>query len=180
MDILYINVYRTTRHFGGHEEGGWYYNVGEPLASVPIPAVKVEGHDCCFRCNRTRSGEKDENGKPYTYCKIELNESEYNVRFDDIVLDMMNWQNVSNEQYFEFREAHKEKIIEIIERSLPTVFHLVPAFPESFKKHVKELEEMFEDLAEGNIYSVNGGAEIRINLEDHMAEYFPQTKPQYE
>ena len=32
----YINVYRVTRHYGGPEEGGWWYDAGAPLASVPI------------------------------------------------------------------------------------------------------------------------------------------------
>jgi len=33
----YVNAYAVTRHFGGPEEGGWWYNAGEPLASVPLP-----------------------------------------------------------------------------------------------------------------------------------------------
>jgi len=37
--ILYVNLYRVTRHYGGPEEGGWWYDAGEPLASVPIPGV---------------------------------------------------------------------------------------------------------------------------------------------
>ena len=30
---VYINVYAVTRHFGGPEEGGWWYNAGEILES---------------------------------------------------------------------------------------------------------------------------------------------------
>jgi hypothetical protein len=37
--VLYVNLYRVTRHYGGPEEGGWWYNAGEPLASVPIPGI---------------------------------------------------------------------------------------------------------------------------------------------
>lgn len=29
----YVNVYRVTRHYGGSEEGGWYYDMGEPVES---------------------------------------------------------------------------------------------------------------------------------------------------
>lgn len=30
----WLTVYRVTRDFGGHEEGGWYYDYYEPLESV--------------------------------------------------------------------------------------------------------------------------------------------------
>ena len=29
----YVNVYAITRHYGGPEEGGWWYNTGEPIES---------------------------------------------------------------------------------------------------------------------------------------------------
>jgi len=32
----YLNVYRVEQSFGGHEEGGWWYDVGEPLESVLV------------------------------------------------------------------------------------------------------------------------------------------------
>ena len=34
--LRYINVYEVTRHYGGPEEGGWWYDAGDPLASVPV------------------------------------------------------------------------------------------------------------------------------------------------
>ena len=33
---IYVNAYSVSRHYGGPEEGGWWYDVGEPLASVPM------------------------------------------------------------------------------------------------------------------------------------------------
>ena len=33
--MIYINAYSTTQHYGGPEEGGWYYYVDEPIASIP-------------------------------------------------------------------------------------------------------------------------------------------------
>jgi hypothetical protein len=33
--IKFINVYEVERCYGGPEEGGWWYDVGEPVASVP-------------------------------------------------------------------------------------------------------------------------------------------------
>ena len=40
----FVNAYTLTRHFGGPEEGGWWYNAGEPLASIPLPFTPT-GHD---------------------------------------------------------------------------------------------------------------------------------------
>lgn len=31
----FVNVYKVTRHYGGAEEGGWYYNWFECLESFP-------------------------------------------------------------------------------------------------------------------------------------------------
>ena len=41
--MLYINVYIEHRTYGGPEEGGWYYGVGEPVASIPIESVRAKG-----------------------------------------------------------------------------------------------------------------------------------------
>ena len=42
LTTLYVNAYAVTRNYGGSEEGGWYYNSGTPLASVPIPGTWIE------------------------------------------------------------------------------------------------------------------------------------------
>ena len=34
---VYVNVYSVTRHYGGPEEGGWWYNAGEPVESRIVP-----------------------------------------------------------------------------------------------------------------------------------------------
>ena len=33
---VHVNAYKEERHYGGAEEGGWWYNSGEPVASVPV------------------------------------------------------------------------------------------------------------------------------------------------
>lgn len=33
---LYVNVYEVDRHYGGPEEGGWYYDAGDPVESHPV------------------------------------------------------------------------------------------------------------------------------------------------
>lgn len=32
----YVNAYAVDRRYGGPEEGGWYYDDGTPLASIPV------------------------------------------------------------------------------------------------------------------------------------------------
>jgi len=36
--VKYANAYLTDRLYGGPEEGGWYYDCGEPVMSVPFVA----------------------------------------------------------------------------------------------------------------------------------------------
>jgi hypothetical protein len=32
----WVNVYLVNRHYGGPEEGGWWFDSGQPIASIPI------------------------------------------------------------------------------------------------------------------------------------------------
>jgi hypothetical protein len=34
--MRFVNAYAVTRHFGGPEEGGWWFDRHEPLACVPL------------------------------------------------------------------------------------------------------------------------------------------------
>lgn len=34
--MIYVNAYIVSRHYGGPEEGGWWYDVGEPLSSMLV------------------------------------------------------------------------------------------------------------------------------------------------
>lgn len=51
MSRLYVNVYAVTRYYGGSEEGGWWYDVGEPLASVPVEGKDGEDEVACPNAN---------------------------------------------------------------------------------------------------------------------------------
>jgi hypothetical protein len=90
--MKYLNVYAVTRHYGGPEEGGWWFNRGEPLASVPVT-------------------------------------------------------DMSDDQI-------------IVERD--------------------RLKGLFEDHAEGDIYSVLGGVAVSVHNEDHVARPWPEHTPHYE
>jgi hypothetical protein len=71
--MLYLNAYRVSQAYGGPEEGGWYYDIGEPFASIPIPTMDERGADyyindgCVFRrecdaCRGTGEHECDDDG----------------------------------------------------------------------------------------------------------------------
>lgn len=34
--MKYVNAYLVERNYGGPEEGGWWYDSGTPIASVPV------------------------------------------------------------------------------------------------------------------------------------------------
>lgn len=40
--LVYLNVYAITRHYGGPEEGGWWYNSGVPVACVPMEVDAID------------------------------------------------------------------------------------------------------------------------------------------
>ena len=88
--LVYVNAYRITRHYGGPEEGGWWFDCGEPLGSMPCMSQ---------------------------------------------------------------RDA---------------------------KSKVDDMQAKFKHLAEGDINSVLGGAEIRVYIEEEFARVFPETRPRYE
>lgn len=39
---LYINIYEVGRARGGHEEGGWWFDTGTPIGSVPVEFTESE------------------------------------------------------------------------------------------------------------------------------------------
>jgi hypothetical protein len=47
--VLFVNAYNVNRLYGGAEEGGWWYDTGDPVASVPVreedPAADMEWKD---------------------------------------------------------------------------------------------------------------------------------------
>lgn len=153
MDLLFLNVYSVTRHYGGAAEGGWYFDSGEPLASVPIRAKRIEGHDSvCWNCEMARLGVLNKEGQPYILCK-ELPE---------------DFDNLSDEEAAQ------------VEANARLVYHLVSENKIEMEAKRTELEEMFADEAYGDIGSVLGGVEIRVALEEHMAAPWPDKTPRYE
>ena len=42
MRVDYVNVYLVDRRLGGPEEGGWYYDTGEAIKSIPTLPDRAE------------------------------------------------------------------------------------------------------------------------------------------
>ena len=40
---VYVNVYLVDQLYGGPEEGGWWYDTGEPVESICVPAQSTSG-----------------------------------------------------------------------------------------------------------------------------------------
>jgi hypothetical protein len=47
--MLYINAYKVYRAYGGPEEGGWWYDMGTPVASIPISTEYRRGQEYFFQ-----------------------------------------------------------------------------------------------------------------------------------
>ena len=45
---------------------------------------------------------------------------------------------------------------------------------------IASLRELFADENEGGIYSVLGGQEVSVSVEEHTARVWPETRPHYE
>lgn len=101
--VLYVNAYSISRHYGGPEEGGWWYDVHEPIMSVRV----------------------DEN---------------------DIAPTL-----------------HEEDV-------------------EDAAKRIKELYvQRFRPMQpKHNRYSMIGGADIVVVIEETFAEFYPKERPRYE
>lgn len=41
---FWVNVYSIHRCFGGPEEGGWWYDTGDPVASIPVKGLSRAEH----------------------------------------------------------------------------------------------------------------------------------------
>lgn len=39
---MFVTAYEVTRHYGGPEEGGWWYNWFEPIQTVPVAKEDAE------------------------------------------------------------------------------------------------------------------------------------------
>ena len=123
--IMYVNVYRIARCYGGPEEGGWYYDVGEPVASIPVGLTNSERETL----------------------------HEQFVRDNDLQAD--SWWPVDDYEEF-IQSAVREKARAVFERT----------------------EKQFPYTR--NRWSVLGGDDHDVTIENEFAQPFPKERPYYE
>lgn len=196
-EILFLNVYSVARHRGGPEEGGWYYNSGIPLASVPIWAKRVQGHQSCSNCWHALNGSPSPHilrvagavpglAPGYELCREDPTEQAINEWIADR-------RQQAYEVYAERDPGHYNQLMarnaeewqdtpeyDAWLMTFPLVSHLVPENEIETRTRIEELKEMFAGEAHGDIYSVRGGEAIEVQLEDRMAEPWPKERPRYE
>ncbi|QMP84150.1 hypothetical protein HUN41_00286 [Streptomyces phage Coruscant] len=39
--MKFVNVHLVDRHWGGSEEGGWHFDAGEIMSSIPVPNRRI-------------------------------------------------------------------------------------------------------------------------------------------
>jgi hypothetical protein len=91
----------VTRNHGGPEEGGWYFDAGYPLASVPFAAEKKEGHAprLCQQCDDHRAN-ADMTNVDTAFCKEEVDANSENAgaALDHTFHEWLCYQNFSSEE----------------------------------------------------------------------------------
>jgi hypothetical protein len=114
--LMYINAYMVGREYGGPQEGGWWYDTYEPIASIPVAAKWVQ--------------------------------------------TISNWENKPIKGQSHLEENDPDKVQEL-------------------KEYLKNTLEP-EFGGQRSRFSVIGGEDLVICLQDHPAEYSPKETPHYE
>jgi hypothetical protein len=63
-DHAYVTLFEVDQHYGGPEEGGWWYTAGEPIAALPVFTPDEE--EAARQLLRERF-ELDKDEKRYSY-----------------------------------------------------------------------------------------------------------------
>lgn len=74
----YVTVYQVTRSFGGHEEGGWYFDRFEPVETIEVKGNRYDKMDNKMRKIICRLEDKYRN-KAYGDISSVLGGGEYSV-----------------------------------------------------------------------------------------------------
>lgn len=97
--VAYVNAYRVGRSHGGPEEGGWYYDYGEPLASVPVKGLPDKVCALCGHNHSEPEGTYWDDQHPQ--CPVWVAEEEaFTARVEEIRLwleELLGWP-LSNRQ----------------------------------------------------------------------------------
>jgi len=151
--MLYVNVYLVAQVYGGPEEGSWYFDAGQPLASIPIK-TKQENKDYYLTSETSGHGRNSKVEKVCIHlrdCSECHGTGEVEEESDDHCLG-------------EEPRVYTVKCRECGE---------IPEDLEATAKLMKEMYDMFE--GEPGRYE-----HIQVMLQKQFAAPFPERKPHYE
>ena len=149
--MLYVNVYNVYQAYGGPEEGGWYYDIGEPLASIPINTSRSTGKSYYLTSDEEGYGRK---------AKVT------NVKVNPRICD----QCQGTGEYETEDEDYPDRDVHIVR------CEYCGELPEDLEGTAKLIEEMYAKFD-----GVAGRHEhISVSLQDHFAKPYPDRKPHYE
>jgi hypothetical protein len=152
--MLYVNVHCVSQQYGGPEEGGWYYDVGEPIASIPVKSKYEPGKGYYLTSDTEGYGRK---------AKV------VNVKINLRVCDCCKGtgQVEEEDETYPDRGTFMARCTDCGE------------IPEDLEATAKLFEQMYAMFDEEG--TASGRYEhISVSLQDHFASSYPDRKPHYE
>ena len=154
--MLYVNVYHVSQLYGGPEEGGWYYDAGEPIASIPIETTTEKGKDFYVNGETTGFGSQ----KRVTKITIHTRKCDACHGTGEVEKEVEEYHLQEGEEPYTYKARCEDC------RELPKDL-------EATAKLMLNMHEMFAELP--------GRYEhIEVILQDHFAAPYPDRKPHYE
>lgn len=154
--MLYVNVYLVSQVYGGPEEGGWYYDVGEPMGSTPIKTKLERGKSYYVTSDTEGCGRRAK----VTGVKINVRECDQCHGTGEYQKEAEEWEYPAGEEapvYTVPCDACRE----------------LPEDLEATGKLMVEMYALFEEHA-------GRYQHIAVALEDHFAAPYPDKRPHYE
>lgn len=157
--MLYVNVYHVSQLYGGPEEGGWYYDAGEPIASIPVKSILQRGKDYYISSDTEGFGRKAK----VTNIKINVRDCYGCKGTGEFEKEAEEWETPAGEEPAVYTCACQE----------------CGELPEDLEATAKLMVDMYamfdqEGTASGRYDT------ITVMLQDYFAIPYPRSKPHYE
>ena len=159
-DQWYFNIYEIGRAYGGSEEGGWYYDYGKPVESVPLKSYPWL---------------LDDNGQKFQ------DESGLYARTDEV----KNMISYFESKGFDFSGQNRLKTspwdAEKEDFGNAQRYHNPDEAAEIYQEGSQAMDEFARDYPELlDKWYMDQYTDYRYSLEDHPAKEFPEETPYYE
>lgn len=155
--MLYVNVYHVSQLYGGAEEGGWYYDAGEPVASIPVKTKRDPGKGYFI------SSETEGHGRRAKVTSVKINVRECDQCHGTGKYEKESEEYVPEGEEVPVYEVHCEYCGEL---------------PEDLEAAAKLFVDMYAMFDEEGI--CGRYEHISVSLQKHYAAPYPERKPHYE